>query len=192
MTTQKIPALTISLLLVLVGFHFLMPDRSVLYFSITDIQHGQFWRLITGHFVHADLQHLAWNGLGLALLGAMIEQHSRLSWWAALLAGICSVNVLLLSSFASLDYYCGLSGVLNTFLLMVLWLEWRLTRAWLVIVVAIACLLKVIVEIYLGESVVTHISWPPYAWSHAAGLSGGLVLVWLQMKYGLLLHSGHE
>ena len=31
---------------------------------------------------------------------------------------------------------------------------------------------------HAGASLLTHISWPPYAWAHAAGLAGGLIVVW--------------
>jgi hypothetical protein len=37
---------------------------------------------------------------------------------------------------------------------------------------------KVMIEVSLGASIMTHISWPPYAWSHVAGLIGGLIVVW--------------
>src|SRR5262245_7612141 len=41
------------------------------------IQHGEWWRLVSGHFVHSDNNHLIWNIVAFAMLGAMLEQHSR-------------------------------------------------------------------------------------------------------------------
>ncbi|MFC1778596.1 hypothetical protein ACFL3I_14885, partial [Pseudomonadota bacterium] len=113
-------------------------------------------------------------------------------WWAALVVGIVSVSALLLSPFSQLDNYCGLSGVLNTLLLVLIWLEWRLTRSWLMIVIACGSIAKVVVEVYLGESLMTNISWPPYAWSHVAGLAGGLIVIWIQKEFGLLLNWEYE
>jgi len=177
MTKRQFPFLTISLLAILIGLHWLVPDNTLLYFSAADIARGEIWRIVTGHFMHADLQHLMWNGLGLAVLGTLIEQRSRNVLWVALGVGIVSVSALLLSPFPQLEYYCGLSGVLNTLLLVALWLEWRFTRSWLVIVITGGSILKVVIEVSQGTSIMTHISWPPYAWSHVAGLIGGFLII---------------
>jgi rhomboid family GlyGly-CTERM serine protease len=182
MAKRSSPILTISLLVILLCLHWLVPDKTVLYFSKTGIYRGEIWRVVTGHFMHADLQHLLWNCLGLAVLGTMIEQHSRVMWWAALGGGIVSVSALLLTPYPQLDYYCGLSGVLNTLLLMVLWLEWKRSHSWLIIAITCGSFAKALIEAYQGSSMITHISWPPYAWSHVAGLAGGLILVWLHCR----------
>jgi rhomboid family GlyGly-CTERM serine protease len=177
MATRQIPFLTLGLLALIVALHYLVPDKSLLYFSAEDIVNGEAWRIISGHFMHADTQHLLWNCLGLAVLGTLIEQHSRFVLLAALGTGIGAVSVLLLTPFAQLEYYCGLSGVLNTLLLVALWHEWMLTRSWPIVVIACACIAKVVVEVSVGTSLVTHISWPPYAWSHVVGLLGGLLMI---------------
>jgi len=177
MTSQKTPILTIGLLLVLFGLHWLVADKTLLYFNATDIFRGQAWRIVSGHFMHADLQHLLWNCLGLAVLGTLLEYRSRFVLIAALVAGIAFVSALLLSPYSQLEYYCGLSGVLNTLLLVALWLEWRLTRSRLIILMTCGCIAKVVIEVSQGVSIMTHISWPPYAWSHVAGLIGGLFII---------------
>jgi rhomboid family GlyGly-CTERM serine protease len=175
MTNRRFPILTISLVTMLIGLHGLVQDKTVLYFSAVDIVRGETWRIVTGHLMHADLQHLLWNCLGLAVLGTLIEQRSRIMLWAALGVGIASVSALLLSPFSQLEYYCGLSGVLNTLLLVALWAEWTITRSWLIIIITCGSIAKVVIEVSQGASIMTHISWPPYAWSHVAGLIGGLL-----------------
>lgn len=178
MTFRQTPVLTISLLTILVALHLLIPDKTPLYFSATAIFQGETWRLVSGHFMHADLQHLLWNCLGLAVLGTLLEYRSRGVLIASLGVGILSVSALLLTPYSQLVYYCGLSGVLNTLLLVALWLEWSLTRSWLIILIACGSIAKVLVEVSQGVSIMTHISWPPYAWSHVAGLIGGLFVIW--------------
>ena len=182
MATRRFPVLTISLVTILIGLHWLVPEKTLLYFSAEDIARGETWRFITGHFMHADLQHLWWNCLGLAVLGTLIEYRSRTVLWAALVAGIVSVSAFLLTPFPQLEYYCGLSGVLNTLLLVALWLEWKFTRSWLIIVVTCGVFAKTVIEVSQGVSILTHISWPPYAWSHVAGLAGGIIIVWVQSR----------
>jgi membrane associated rhomboid family serine protease len=102
------------------------------------------------------------------------------------------VSTLLLSPFSQLDYYCGLSGVLNTLLLAALWYEWRRTRSWLIIVITLGAVIKTLIEVSSGEALLTHIDWPPYAWSHVAGLIGGILLVLIRRKYKRLLPDGRE
>jgi rhomboid family GlyGly-CTERM serine protease len=179
MTFRQIPVLTISLLTALICLHWFVEDKTQLYFSAADIFQGEYWRLVSGHFMHADSQHLLWNCLGLAVLGTLLEHRSRCVLMASLAVGILIVNVLLLTPWSHLNYYCGLSGVLNTLLLVALWLEWRLTRSWLITLIACGSLAKVLVEVYQGTSIMTHISWPPYAWSHVAGLIGGVLVIWM-------------
>ena len=179
MTFRQIPILTISLLTVLICLHCLVEDKTQLYFSAADILQGETWRLVSGHFMHADSQHLLWNCLGLAVLGTLLEYRSRCVLMASLAIGIIIVSALLLTPWSHLNYYCGLSGVLNTLLLVALWFEWRLTRSWMITLIACGSLAKVLVEVYQGSSIMTHISWPPYAWSHVAGLIGGLLVIWI-------------
>ena len=182
MTFRRIPILTIGLLTILISLHRLVSDKTQLYFSAADIFQGETWRLVSGHFIHADLQHLLWNCLGLAVLGTLLEYRSRGALITSLAVGIIFVSALLLMPSSRLDYYCGLSGVLNTLLLVALWYEWQLTRSWLIVLIACCCIAKVVIEVSQGISIVTHISWPPYAWSHVAGLSGGIFMIWIQSR----------
>ena len=180
MTKRQTPILTIGLVTTLIGLYWLVPDKTPLYFSSADIWEGEVWRIVSGHFIHADLQHLLWNCLGLGVLGSLLEYRSRQLLLASSGAGILFVSALLLTPFSQLDYYCGLSGVLNALLLVALWVQWKLTRSWWIIILAFGSIVKVLVEVSQGISLVTHISWPPYAWSHVAGLSGGLFIIWIQ------------
>ena len=182
MINRRIPVLTLGITMVLIGLHLLVTDKTQLYFSAAEIYKGQAWRLISGHLMHVDLQHLLWNCLGLVVLGTLLEYRSRRALITSLGAGIIFVYTLLLTPFSQLDYYCGLSGVLNTLLLVALWVEWKLTRSWLITVLAFGSIAKVLFETSQGISIVTHISWPPYAWSHLAGLSGGLFIIWIQSR----------
>ncbi|MDX2416266.1 MAG: rhombosortase [Xanthomonadales bacterium] len=182
MTKRRVPVLTISLLIILAGLHWLVADNTALYFSAARIFQGEIWRIVSGHFMHADLQHLLWNCLGLAVLGTLLEYRSRAVLLATLGVGIVFVSALLLTPYAQLEYYCGLSGVLNTLLIVALWLQWSLTRSWWVIILACGSIAKVLFEVSQGMSIVTHISWPPYAWSHVAGLLGGLFIIWIQSR----------
>lgn len=175
----RLPLLTL-LLCALAGLLLLLPPelQEPLYFNREALSEGRVIGLLTGHWMHADSGHLYWNMLALAVLGAVIEAHSRKLLLQSLLMGMLSVDTLLLSPLCNLGRYCGLSGLLNTLLAIALCLRWRQTRSPLIACIAIVCMLKLVVELFSGESLLTDISWAPYAPAHVAGLLGaGLMLV---------------
>lgn len=180
MKDHNVPCLTFTFVVIAWAVHFLPLDPALMYYGSAEIASGEYWRYVTGHLVHADGDHLLWNSLGMLVLGVLVERRSRRLMALSLLAGVIAIDGLLLIS--GLDYYCGLSGLLNALLVAALWLEWRATRSVWVVTVAAACLLKVVVEIALGDSLLTRISWPPYAWSHLAGMVAGISVVWLEIR----------
>jgi len=151
--------------------------HSLLYFNREAIYSGELWRLITGHFIHADTNHLIWNLLGLVILGGLIEQQGAKQYWQALGVGIIAVNFLLLSPLCSLDYYCGLSGALNALLIVAVWQQWQIQKSPLLIVLMLGYILKNLVEIFFNTSLVSQLSWQAYPASHIAGLLGGIVFI---------------
>ena len=168
------------------------PIIEVLYFDRQQLSSGNLWSLVTGHWMHADGQHLMWNLMGLAILGTMIERHSRTMLLLSLGMGILAVNLLLLSPFSELQRYCGLSGVLNTLLGVVLYCRWRETRSIVVPIVGVLSVAKIFVEIQVGTSLFTDISWPPYPLAHLAGLlatPATLLIYFGLLSGGLKLNS---
>lgn len=136
------------------------------------------WQLVTGHLVHADVGHLAWNVLALLVIGTMLERRSRPAWLAAFVIGLMAVNSFLLSGLSSVQFYVGLSGLLNTFLFVLLW-QLRREQPFVTGAVAIIAVVKMIVEVTTGQSLVTAIAWPPYAEAHVAGAVGALIYVYM-------------
>lgn len=167
----RAPILTI-LFCGLAGVLALLPPQvqAGLYFDRQHLAAGHWIGLLSGHWLHADTAHLAWNVIALLVLGSLVERQSRRLLAGSILAGTAGVDLLLLSPLSELARYCGLSGVLNSLLGVALFLQWRETRSWTVLPVALLCILKIAVEIALGQSLFTDISWPPYAPAHLAGL----------------------
>lgn len=151
--------------------------QSALYFNRAAVTSGAVDSLISGHFVHVDMSHWFWNCLALLVLGAFIELRSRGLLLASLLLGLIAVDLLLLSPFSDIVFYCGLSGLLNSLLVVTLWLFWQQTRSRWVLVSAVLCLGKIGFELLLGESLLTRIAWPPYPPAHLAGAIGGVLCV---------------
>ncbi len=174
--------LTLSLALLTSGL-MLLPDtvKSLLYFDREAITAGQLWSLVSGHFMHADSEHWLWNNLALLALGGFIEYYSRRLLLFSLIAGILMVDALLLSPLCELRFYCGLSGILNSLLIMALWLAWKASHSGWVLFSALLGMGKLGLEMTLNQSVLTQISWPPYPASHLAGAIAGIATVSLAM-----------
>ncbi|TGD73497.1 rhombosortase [Mangrovimicrobium sediminis] len=175
---RQLPLLTLALA-ALSGLAALLPGEWIAagYFDRSALAAGSPIGLVTGHWLHADFAHLGWNLLAFTVLGAIIEAHSRRLLLLSLLAGTLVVDLLLLSHWCDLQRYCGLSGVLNSLLAVALFLRWRETRAAWLPLLAVACALKIVIEMNSGHSLLTHISWPPYAPAHLAGALGGLAVI---------------
>ncbi|MEN8106445.1 MAG: rhombosortase [Pseudomonadota bacterium] len=147
-------------------------------FDRAAISRGELWRLITGHWVHSDLAHAIWDITALLLLGALFE--ARLQWRLplALLIGSVGVDAWLWWGDPALRYYCGLSGILNSLLIVGLMQLWRDLRHPLILLTGVGAAVKIIVEINAGQALLTQTAWPSVPTVHAAGFLCGLVLGW--------------
>lgn len=75
---------------------------------------GEWWRLVSGHLVHADFRHLGWNLLGVALVWALFgRDFNRAEWLLILLASTVSTDLGFLVVDRSVGWYLGFSGVLH-------------------------------------------------------------------------------
>ncbi|MEW8320640.1 MAG: rhombosortase [Candidatus Thiodiazotropha sp.] len=178
---MKFPILTVGTVLITAAMMALPQLHGLFYFESLPVISGEWWRLLSGHLTHADWEHWFWNATALAVLGLYLEKQSRYLWILGMLAGIASVNLLLLSDWSQVTRYCGLSGVLNTLLVLALFRYWRETGSAWVVAAAFICLSKLALELHSGTSLLTHITWPPYPPAHLAGTLAGLLLL-LGMK----------
>jgi rhomboid family GlyGly-CTERM serine protease len=104
------------LALVLGAVHVLgAPAREALpYDRAAILAGGEYWRLVTAHFVHHDLPHLAWNLAGLALVAWLFAREFDLRGWIAILvASTIGVDLGFLVLEPKLEWYVGFSGVLH-------------------------------------------------------------------------------
>lgn len=78
------------------------------------IQHGQWWRLLTGHIVHGNLHHALLNVLGTALMAALFSRtYQFTSWLVIVLVAAFSIDLGFWFLMPQLEWYVGLSGVLH-------------------------------------------------------------------------------
>lgn len=183
-----LPWHTFFLLLIgLVLYVFAGPAPEALVYDRQAITHGELWRLFTAHWVHADREHLVWNLLALGILGWMLESSlGRFKLYAALLAGITFVSAWLWWFIPSLDYYCGLSGTLNTLLFVILLDGWRRSGSLIFLLVAMGASAKIGVELMRASAIFTNTSWPAVPEAHLAGALAAMLIIF----YPKIMNTG--
>lgn len=75
---------------------------------------GEWWRLLTAHFVHLGVRHAVLNALGLALLWALFAREWRPRQWALItLIVTAAIDSGLWLRDPLISWYAGASGVLH-------------------------------------------------------------------------------
>ena len=88
--------------------------REVLRYERAAVLHGQYWRLLTGHFVHGSGQHLLLNAVGLGLIAALFpREYSVRAWLLILASSIVAIDLGFVLLEPQMEWYVGLSGVLH-------------------------------------------------------------------------------
>ena len=76
---------------------------------------GQWWRLLSGNFVHLGWGHVLMNLAGLLLIWLLIGRLlNNRQWLIVILTGSLAVGLGLLIFDPGLDWYVGLSGMLHS------------------------------------------------------------------------------
>ncbi len=80
-------------------------------FDRVAIARGEFWRLLTCHFVHWTRDHLIWDVLAFAGFGAVVEGSSRRRLVVTVIAAAVAIGLAMELLMPALLRYRGLSGV---------------------------------------------------------------------------------
>ncbi len=90
------------------------PLRNAWSYQRSAIAAGQWWRVLTAHFVHLDAGHALLNGLGLVLMWALFARdYSPLRWAAIYLVSALSISAGLWFFDPQVEWYVGASGALH-------------------------------------------------------------------------------
>jgi len=86
----------------------------VLQYRRSAIFDGEWWRLITGHLVHAGFRHMALNVAGgLVMTALFLRTYSRGQWALILAVSLVTIDLGFLLRDQWLETYVGFSGVLH-------------------------------------------------------------------------------
>lgn len=88
--------------------------RELLRYERAAVLQGQYWRLLTGHFVHGSGQHLLLNAVGLGVIAALFPREYSVRAWLLILAGsLVTIDLGFVLLEPQLEWYVGLSGILH-------------------------------------------------------------------------------
>jgi rhomboid family GlyGly-CTERM serine protease len=176
-----------ALVVVLLGVFLAGPGAiHVLRYERAAVLAGEAWRLVTGHLVHADAAHLAWNLLGVGIVAVLFARdYSPRHWLVIAAASVVAIDAGFVLLEPQLEWYVGFSGVLHGLMAagLVAWL--RGTRdpfAWLVTALFAA---KLAWEHWAGPLPFTaeSLSLPVVHQAHTYGAVGGaLAALWLAYR----------
>jgi rhomboid family GlyGly-CTERM serine protease len=141
------------------------------------IAQGEFWRLITGHWVHSDFEHAAWDVCALFLLLTLCGKQTKIPLFSTFVIATIGIDLWLWFGKFGLDYYCGLSGVLNAIFIIALYNVRQKTRSPVVWVSGLIAVAKIIIEINAGQAMLTQTAWPSVPDIHAIGFMIGVAVV---------------
>lgn len=158
---------------------------------------GDYWRLVTGHFVHANLNHLLVNCLALVLCWTLFTNRQPLHHVLIGLVTLSLLSGLSLFIFADrLDDFLGLSGLIHALLALGATVEiFDRSSRWRGLFLLVLVSVKVysewfgttgsIVERWTGVAVI----FETHFWGVASGVCVGIAVA-LGIRLGQLLARG--
>ncbi|MEQ8377401.1 rhombosortase [Parvibaculum sp.] len=152
----------------------------MLIFDRAKIMDGELWRLVSGHLVHLNFQHLIWNGLAYLVLAVMARHDEGISYTrqgAIIFAGVVAIDTAILLSPTQLSHYAGFSGVLNALWAVMIVEAWRQKRSGFIALIGFLSLAKIVYEAVTAETLFFYTPWPAAFEGHAGGAVAGLLFL---------------
>lgn len=149
--------------------------------SRTDMASGQWWRLLTGHWVHLGFTHLSLNLGGLVLLALLFERSAPIEWTLGyLFAAPIAISLGLLWAIPQLEWYRGFSGSLHGLFVLLALAGFRHHPQWhgfLVAGLAIKLVFEALYPSGTAELIGAAVIYPAHWLGSLTGLIAGLLLL---------------
>jgi rhomboid family GlyGly-CTERM serine protease len=185
-TIKRAPYVSLILTAAALLIHYYHPMRPHLLYSRTALAQGDFWRLISCHWVHLNTDHLLWSAMTFFVLGSFCEIMDRVKYIMTVGISTISIPMVIWFIMPHLKAYGGLSGLDCALysLLIVLFIkrEWQIQKwSWIIFYTIMLVLLpaKIIYEMTSGFTIFVNnfqTNMVPVPLSHLVGGVVGLVV----------------
>jgi rhomboid family GlyGly-CTERM serine protease len=150
--------------------------RAALRYERAAVASGEWWRLITAHLVHLDLEHAALNALGVVLMWSLFARDfSPRQWLFIVLTTFAAIDAGLWFRDTHVDWYVGASGALHG--VMTAGTVAHVRRGdldgW---ILAIFIIVKLLYEQWSGQLPFSQSGVPVVVNAHLYGALGGLAM----------------
>lgn len=149
----------------------------LLVFDKAAITQGEYWRLLSGHFTHSSFSHAFWDIIAFSASLVWLATYSTRALISAVIAGVLLVNILLLSTWSPINYYCGLSGILFSPLISAAYFHAKHHKNIIGVMPLLLIGIKLIADLITQETVFVNTQWQAYPESHLMGAVAGLFVV---------------
>lgn len=156
---------------------FCQQSFDLLVFDKNAITQGEYWRLLSGHFTHSSFSHAFWDVIAFSASLVWLATYSARALIPSVVAGVLLVNILLLSNWSPINYYCGLSGILFSPLIAAAYLHAKHHKNIIGVIPLLFIVIKLIADLITQETVFVNTQWHAYPESHLAGAVAGLLVV---------------
>ncbi len=108
---KRIPWFTLGFSALAVAIHFVPALTTGLQFDRAAVADGQVWRFFTAHLTHFGADHLRWDVIAFAALGARVERSSRTAFLVTLAVAAALITFGVWVAQPQFTTYRGLSGI---------------------------------------------------------------------------------
>ena len=183
---KRVPYVSLILTVMALLIHYYYPFRPHLLYTRTALAHGDFWQLISCHWVHLNTDHLLWSAMTFFVLGSFCEIMNRAKYITTVGISALFIPMAIWFILPHLKVYGGLSGLDCALysLLIVLFIkrEWPIQKwRWIIFYTIMLVLLpiKIIYEMASSLTIFVnnrHANMIPVPLSHLMGGVVGLVV----------------
>lgn len=183
---SRVPAWTLGICAAALLVYFSPGFPDVLVFERAAIEGGEYWRLVTGHWVHFTTPHLLYNLVVLGIAGAVIETRGYGSLGLLVLLAAALVGAVLFLAEPGMTRYGGLSGIATAAVTYLALHGINDPPPWRYVAVAIliGLVVKFAAEFGAGQSLmpgVEHARFRTVPLSHAAGALAAALAFFLSL-----------
>jgi rhomboid family GlyGly-CTERM serine protease len=157
-----------------------------LQFAREGIGEGQWWRFITGNFVHLSWRHFAMNAVALSTIYVLYPNNLKAYGWVIVFLLSClSVTMGVWVFSPNIHWYVGLSGALHGLLITLIIVDYVVHKHWLNIILLLCVIAKLVWEGVMGPmpGIELTVGGPVVVQAHLYGFVGGLMIAAYIFKF---------